>query len=252
MLNELIRWLALPIATITRIKTTIAGTASGLLNMGIRSVDLKRAKQVLCVDWKLALKFYKVLSGVGVAHTSIPQKLLHSLHEWDQAACVCRATGSPQFSSQLRPWNCCWGGMARRLSAICGWAMVGVWHCHRQLTSVFSLFQPLCRICDRGMTSNAIKVFTGDPSHRVSHLTLLTDSICILIQYSSQIKVCVIAISSADLQNPNAELRSHLEIFKNDSSLKPKSVILCSFEMISVIIDPFSECRSLSNIFITL
>jgi hypothetical protein len=81
VLNELIRWLALPIATITRIKTTIAGTASGLLNMGIRSVDLKRAKQVLCVDWKLALKFYKVLSGVGVAHTSIPQKLLHSLHE---------------------------------------------------------------------------------------------------------------------------------------------------------------------------
>lgn len=123
-------------------------------------------------------------------------------------------------------------------------------HCHCQLTIVFSLFQPLCRICDRGMTSNAIKVFTGDPSHRVSHLTLLTDSMWILIQYSSQIKVCVIAISSADLQNPNAELRSHLEIFKNDNSLKPKSVSLCSFEMMfSVIIGSFSECRSLPSIF---
>ncbi|KAG2186912.1 hypothetical protein INT44_003139, partial [Umbelopsis vinacea] len=61
-------------------------------------------------------------------------------------------------------------------------------------------------ICDRNVTSNAIKVFTGDPSHRI--------------------KVCVIAITSADLQNPNAELRSHLEIFRNDSSLKPKSTRL--------------------------
>lgn len=41
MLNKLIPWLALPIATIARIRTTRAGTASGLLNMGIRSVDLK-------------------------------------------------------------------------------------------------------------------------------------------------------------------------------------------------------------------
>ncbi|KAG2178068.1 hypothetical protein INT43_003321, partial [Umbelopsis isabellina] len=61
-------------------------------------------------------------------------------------------------------------------------------------------------ICDRGITSNAIKVFTGDPSHRI--------------------KVCVIAISDADLQNPSADLQSHLEIFKSDSSLKPKSTRL--------------------------
>jgi hypothetical protein len=31
-------------------------------------------------------------------------------------------------------------------------------------------YQPIHRICDRNVTSNAIKVFTGDPSHRVCQL----------------------------------------------------------------------------------
>ncbi|KAI7869379.1 hypothetical protein BDF14DRAFT_1880247 [Spinellus fusiger] len=58
-------------------------------------------------------------------------------------------------------------------------------------------------ICDRITPSNTVKVFTGDPAHKI--------------------KVCVLAIAMADLEHPRPEIQP---FFSNDMPLKMKSTSL--------------------------
>lgn len=54
-----------------------------------------------------------------------------------------------------------------------------------------ALIQQCYRICDRGITSNAIKVFTGDPSHRVNDRFIIKTSFtCSLIHIPSDQGLC--------------------------------------------------------------